>query len=124
MIQRVCTDEKDAQKTDDMDVEDPGVHMEDDEITDEKMILKFRRSMDEADLADKEEYVRTLQSLGATSLKDTVSEIYAPPRVTAMAHRLGLRKGFALDLTIIDPDDGKTRWQRQSEWYEKKSLCC
>ena len=47
-----------------------------------------------------------LQGLGAMSLKDAVSEIYPPPRVKALAHRLGLRKGFALDLTVIDPEDG------------------
>ena len=38
-----------------------------------------------------------------------VSEIYSPPRVTAMLTRMtnhGLTPGLALDLTTIDPDDG------------------
>ena len=36
-----------------------------------------------------------------------VAEIYSPPRVTSLAHRYNLPPGFALDLTIIDEDDGE-----------------
>ena len=36
-----------------------------------------------------------------------VTEIYSPPRVTAIAERLRLIPGLALDLTTIDPDDGE-----------------
>ena len=35
-----------------------------------------------------------------------VSEIYSRPRVTAYATSLGLSPGFALDLAVVDPDDG------------------
>ena len=45
--------------------------------------------------------------MGLMSLRNDVSEFYSPPRVTAYASRLGLSPGFALDLTVIDPDDGK-----------------
>ena len=45
--------------------------------------------------------------LGSMSRNDTVSEIYSPPRVSALARRMGLRKGFALDLTVVGPDDGR-----------------
>ena len=38
-----------------------------------------------------------------------VAEIYSPPRVTFMAEQMGLRAGWALDLTTCD-DDGR-------EWH-------
>ena len=38
-----------------------------------------------------------------------VSEIYSPPRVTGLAPSLGLIPGMALDLSEVDPDDGKPR---------------
>jgi hypothetical protein len=61
-----------------------------------------------------------LQQLGALSrsykrearkaAKAIVSEIYSPPRVTSMLRRSRTRyvaPGFALDLTVTDPEDGK-----------------
>ena len=36
-----------------------------------------------------------------------VSEIFSPPRVTKVANKIGLRSGFALDLSVDDPEDGK-----------------
>ncbi len=44
------------------------------------------------------------------AVRRLVSEIYSPPRVTAMLKRMtnqGLTPGLALDLTTIDPDDGR-----------------
>ena len=35
-----------------------------------------------------------------------VGEIYSPPRITAMASKLGLKPAWALDLTQMDPVDG------------------
>ena len=35
-----------------------------------------------------------------------VSEIFSPPRVTKVANKIGLKPGFALDLTENDPVDG------------------
>ena len=35
-----------------------------------------------------------------------VSEVYSPPRVTARAEQFGIQAGFALDLTVPDPEDG------------------
>ena len=43
-----------------------------------------------------------LLSLGAVS----VAEVYSPPRVTSKATNFGLSPDFALDLTILDFDDG------------------
>ena len=36
-----------------------------------------------------------------------VSEVYSPPRVTGLAGKMGLDSGMALDLSVLDPDDGK-----------------
>ena len=36
-----------------------------------------------------------------------VSEIFSPPRVTSLANKVGLRAGFALDLTVEDSKTGK-----------------
>ena len=33
-----------------------------------------------------------------------VAEVYSPPRVAAMARRMGLRQGWSLDLTTYDRD--------------------
>ena len=35
---------------------------------------------------------------------DEVAEIYSPPRITAMAKMLGMKEGWALDLTVNDED--------------------
>ena len=43
---------------------------------------------------------------GAQQIKQHVSELYSPPRVTAMAEKMGMIPGFALDLTVRDPEDG------------------
>ena len=61
-----------------------------------------------------------LQQLGSTgrsyrretrkAYKHLVSEIYSPPRITAELRRRPRRHllpGFALDLTVTDPDDGQ-----------------
>ena len=47
--------------------------------------------------------------IGAPEARNIVSEIYSPPRVTDAARRnpsLGIRPGFALDLTTSD-DEGR-----------------
>ena len=36
-----------------------------------------------------------------------VAEVFSPPRVTKIATKIGLRSGFALDLTEVDSIDGK-----------------
>ena len=36
-----------------------------------------------------------------------ITEVYSPPRVNAMAQECGLIPGFSLDLTTVDPDDGR-----------------
>ena len=47
------------------------------------------------------------EALKLEGIASHVSEIYSPPRVTALAKGLGLIPGMALDLTVDDPDDGK-----------------
>ena len=46
-------------------------------------------------------------ALERDGLASHVSEIYSKPRVTSMAEKMGLVSGMALDLTTVDPDDGK-----------------
>ena len=48
-----------------------------------------------------------------------VSEVYSPPRVTAIANRFNLTPGFALDLTKNDPDDGLPWHFSRSEKRDK-----
>ena len=50
-------------------------------------------------------YRREAQEAG----RKIISEMYSPPRVTAELKKMGhkhLVPGFALDLTVMDPDDG------------------
>ncbi len=49
---------------------------------------------------------RQRRSMNANGKYD-VSELYSPPRITAMAKQLGMKDGWALDLTITDETDGK-----------------
>ena len=50
-----------------------------------------------------------------------VSEIYSPPRVTAMAEKIGLRAGWALDLVEVDPEDGLP-WDFSTQAKREKAL--
>ena len=50
-------------------------------------------------------YTREAQRAG----RKIISEMYSPPRVTKELKKMGhkhLVPGFALDLTVVDPDDG------------------
>ena len=47
------------------------------------------------------------RSTPAKESKMDVAEAYSPPRLVRMACKRGLRGGWSLDLTMIDPDDGK-----------------
>ena len=49
---------------------------------------------------------RQQHSMQATGKFD-VTEIYSPPRITAMAKKMGLKDGWALDLTETDEDDNQ-----------------
>ena len=61
---------------------------------------------------------RTLKQNGY--IKD-VGEIYSPPRITAMASRMGLKSAWALDLTQEDPDDGKA-WDFSCKDKREKAM--
>ena len=50
---------------------------------------------------------RTATQAACESRKMDVAEVYSPPRITAMARTMGLKDGWALDLTEVDPDDGE-----------------
>jgi hypothetical protein len=52
---------------------------------------------------------RSFKRENRAACKRLVSEMYSPPRVTAEIRRMKHRHllpGFALDLTVVDPDDG------------------
>ena len=70
-------------------------------------MLAFSNFFNESAEADINSVVQEFKQFGMMSLKNDVSEIYSRLRVTAYAQSLGLNPGFALDLAVIDPDDGK-----------------
>ena len=55
-----------------------------------------------------------------------VSEVYSPPRVTALATEFRLIPGVALDRTQTDPDDGlpwdfnNGKKRRKAEWLKTR----
>ena len=49
-----------------------------------------------------------------------VSEVYSPPRVTAMAERMGLDPGWSLDLTVADEDG--LAWDFSTQAKRAKAL--
>ena len=65
-------------------------------------MMAFLKEQKEEDVI---ELASIMTELGFVSLTH-VSEIYSPPRLTAMCKSMGLNPGFALDLTVLDPDDG------------------
>ncbi len=53
---------------------------------------------------------RSYHREGRKAMRRTVSEVYSPPRVTAMLRKMKskfLAPGFALDLTVVNPEDGR-----------------
>ena len=50
-----------------------------------------------------------------------MAEIYSPPRVTSLADQFGLNPDFALDLTVMDPYDGKP-WNFDDEDKRLRAL--
>ena len=65
--------------------------------------------------ADKQK--KRMENTGASD----ICEVYSPPRVTAMAEKMGLNVGWAPDLTVSDPDDG-LRWDFCSKAKRDKAL--
>ncbi len=59
---------------------------------------------------------RTMQQQG----KFDVAEVYSPPRIAKTARRMGLRAGWALDLTEVDPEDNQP-WDFSKEEKRKKA---
>ena len=52
--------------------------------------------------------------------KMDIAEVYSPPRVTETAAKMGLKPGWALDLTQVDEEDGQ-RWDFSVEAKRKKA---
>ena len=50
---------------------------------------------------------RQRRTAAAARGKCDVAEVYSPPRITEMAKTMGLKDGWALDLTQVDPEDGR-----------------
>ena len=67
------------------------------------MLLKTvrpRRPVDDAKF-------REILTLGHQFGTPDVSEVYSPPRVATLAEQFGMRPGFSLDRTVLDPLDNK-----------------
>ena len=58
----------------------------------------------EDDMASIPDSVDNMIDMIMAVFKNHVSEIYSPPRVTALAKQYGLKEGFALDLSVCDED--------------------
>ena len=43
----------------------------------------------------------------ADEWKTECGEVYSPPRITKLIGEMGMRPAWALDLTVVDPDDGE-----------------
>ena len=99
------------------------------EDPDDGMSIGFLGSMQPCD-ADRVS-LRLLQMLGSSTTSKrpvrsarTISEIYSPPRVTAELRRCRNQQvlpGFALDLTVLDPDDGQA-WDFSRKSKRDKAL--
>jgi len=56
-----------------------------------------------------------------TDLDSHVSEFYSPPRVSGLAPEMNLISGYALDLSVNDPDDGLP-WDFNNPAKRRKAL--
>ena len=65
-----------------------------------KKLLSGHRPMDREPDPDMLNVMRAASDMGDPH----ISEIYYPPRVSALSERFGMRPGFALDLTVLDTD--------------------
>ena len=65
--------------------------------------------------------VKSMCDVLSTDLDSHVSEVYSPPRVTGLAPEMGLLPGYALDLSVCDPDDGRP-WDFNDPEKRKKAL--
>lgn len=71
------------------------------------MLCQIEAILNSAELEDLERLHDAIKSLGHAGSNDVVSEICPLPRVMALAGSSRLSSGFALDTTVIDPDDGQ-----------------
>lgn len=59
---------------------------------------------------------------GSTTKRPDVSEVYSPPRVTAMARAMGMNAGWALDLRTVDANGRKWNFEDPSRRTEALRL--
>ena len=59
---------------------------------------------------------------GSTTRRPDVSEVYSPPRVTAMARAMGMNAGWALDLRTVDANGRKWNFEDPSRRTEALRL--
>ena len=70
----------------------------------------------------KHEVVKTGRRTAKRSTpKNSVTEVYSPPRLTKVASEYGLRPESALDLTTVDEVDG-VAWDFNQEWIQRKAV--
>ena len=70
--------------------------------TDVKKVLEAINSKELFSIPKNRRQRRSLNNRG----KNDVSEVYSPKRISKVAGEQGLREGWAVDLTEVDPDDG------------------
>ncbi len=70
----------------------------------ERIIAEIESEMKEVKVPKNHRQRRTRHQLES---KMHVAEVYSPPRMAAAAERHGLRPGWSLDITEVDPEDGQ-----------------
>ena len=92
--------------------------------------FKLRRERVKDNKNWQEDVKKMHEDLAEEGIQNPMMEIYSPTRVTGMADQLGLIKGMALDLTVVDEDDGKP-WDfnksekkaKPGEWWKAAMHC-
>ena len=74
-----------------------------DKIKDSKNVSELIRQLERSKHYDIKTADRQRRRMNKEGAHD-VSEVYSPPRITAMAEKVGLDPGWALDLTVADED--------------------
>ena len=96
--------EKDEDQNEmDWDVTDDEKEMEEEEGEQEDELMKIEKG-ERNWKDDVEKMNRMLEKEG---IEAAVMEIYSPPRVDEVARKYGLKEGYSLDLTTVDPLDGE-----------------
>ena len=68
------------------------------------LLMEMTQILDKQSVKKLERDLRRTQRRNFGSSRTDVAEIYSPPRMAAMAQRLGHAPGFSMDLTTLDKD--------------------